>query len=417
MRQPTLRQVWMSARPCVWVVGTFDTKAEELQYLATLIEQAGVPVCTVDVSTQDTTVRADIPAAEVASFHESGADSVLDTTDRGQAVIAMGQALRRLVETRHQKGHILGIIGIGGSGGTSMIAPALHTLPYGMPKLLVSTLASGTVTPFVDVYDIMVLNPVTDFAGLNRLSRLILANAAHAIAGMVMHALPQVTEDDRPALGLTMFGVTTECVQAVSRLLNDRYDCQVFHANGMGGRTMEALARAGMLRAIVDITTTEVGQHLAGGVCDAGPDRLAAAAELGIPWVGSVGALDMINWGPRDTVPTQFGERLFHVHNAQVTLMRSTAEELALAGERIASRLNQSPGLVRLLLPMKGLSAIDKPGQPFHDPDANKALWHAIDRYFIQTPLHRLEKLPLHINDAEFSAEVARTVDSILTTV
>jgi uncharacterized protein (UPF0261 family) len=404
----------MSAGPCVWVVGTFDTKADELHYLATLIKQAGVPVCTIDISTRGTSSQADIPAAEVASFHESGAGSVFGTQDRGQAVIAMGQALRRLVRIRHERGDILGVIGIGGSGGTSMIAPALHMLPYGTPKLLVSTLASGNVSPFVDVYDIVMLNPVTDLAGLNRLSRMILANAAHAIAGMVTHALPQASPDERPALGLTMFGVTTECVQAVSRLLDKRYDCQVFHANGTGGRTMEALARAGMLRAIVDITTTEVGQHLAGGVCDAGPDRLAAASELGISWIGSVGALDMINWGPRDTVPPQFRNRLFHVHNAQVTLMRSTAQDLALAGERIASRLNQSPGAVRLLLPMKGLSAIDKPGQPFHDPAANEALWHSIDRHFIQTPLHRLEKLPLHINDPEFSSAVAGTVESVV---
>src|SRR5690606_14963152 len=187
--------------------------------------------------------------------------------------------------------------GIGGSGGTSILAPALHVLPYGMPKLLVTTMASGNTAPFVDIHDIMVMNPVTDLAGLNRLSRRVLANAAHAMSGMVSHDPSQASEDDKPAIGLSMFGVTTPCVQAVARLLGARYECQIFHANGNGGRTMEAMARAGMLSAIVDITTTEVGQHLAGGVCDAGPGRLDAAAELGLPWIGSVGALDMINWG------------------------------------------------------------------------------------------------------------------------
>lgn len=404
----------MSAAPSVWVVGTFDTKADELAYLASLIRQAGVPVLTVDISTRGAGSQADIPAAEVASHHESGAGHVLDGGDRGAAVIAMGQALRRLVDIRYKAGDIRGLIGIGGSGGTSMIAPALHALPYGMPKLLVSTLASGTVTPFVGVYDIMVLNPVTDLAGINRLSRMILANAAHAMAGMVQHAAPAAAADELPAIGLTMFGVTTECVQTVARLLGGSYDCQVFHANGMGGRTMEALARAGLLRAIVDITTTEVGQHLAGGVCDAGPGRLDAAAELGLPWIGSVGALDMINWGPRDTIPLRYRDRLFHTHNAHVTLMRSTAEELARAGERLAARLNQSPGIVRLLLPMKGLSAIDCPGAPFYDPGANKALFAAIERHFVPTSRHRLEKLPLHINDPEFAGAVAATLRSVL---
>jgi len=315
----------ITGAPCVWVVGTFDTKAEELRYLATLIKQAGVPVITVDISTRGASDQADISATEVASQHEAGADHVLGGSDRGAAVIAMSEALRGLVKAQLQAGAITGIIGIGGSGGTSMIAPALHVLPYGMPKLLVTTLASGTVTPFVDIYDVMVLNPVTDLAGLNRLSRMILANAAHAIVGMVSHATAQPQDDARPALGLSMFGVTTDCVQTVTRQLEEEYDCQVFHANGMGGRTMEALAQAGMLRAIVDVTTTEVGQNLVGGVCDAGPDRLAAAAKLGLPWIGSLGALDMINWGPRDTVPSKFDHRLFHVHNAQVTLMRSTA--------------------------------------------------------------------------------------------
>lgn len=400
----------MKPTPALWIIGTFDTKSDELLYLAALIRRAGVTAITVDIGTRSNDMRADIRAPEVAAFHELGADHVLAGNDRGRAVMAMGEALRCMVLDAHARGEILGILGIGGSGGTSMIAPALHVLPYGMPKVLVSTLASGTVTPFVDVYDIVVVNPVTDLAGINRLSRMILANAAHAMVGMLQQPPVAALVNDLPPIGLTMFGVTTPCVQAVSRQLSSAFDCQVFHANGLGGRTMEALARGGMLAAVVDITTTEVGQHLAGGVCDAGPDRLAAASELGLPWIGSVGALDMINWGPPGTIPTQFAHRLFHVHNAQVTLMRSSAEELDRAGVCLAERLNRSSGPVHLFLPLKGLSAIDAPGQPFYDPDANGALFDAIRRTFRVTNRHQLHSLSLHINDPEFARAVATTV-------
>ena len=404
----------MQKKPCVWVVGTFDTKAEELLFLAQLLEEAGIPVETVDISTQAAVTTVDIPAAEVAACHERGAGYVLGGTDRGQAVTAMGEALRKLTKQRLQRNEILGMLGIGGSGGTSIITPAMHVLPYGMPKLLVTTMASGNTAAFVDIHDILVMNPVTDLAGLNRLSRRILANAAHAMSGMVAHSSSHESTDDKPAIGFSMFGVTTPCVQAVTRLLKERYECQIFHANGNGGRTMEAMARAGLLSAIVDITTTEVGQHLAGGVCDAGPGRLDAAAELGLPWIGSLGALDMINWGAPPTIPKEHADRLFHVHNPQVTLMRSTAEELERAGRRIAEQLNRSPGVVHLLLPMHGVSAIDAPGQPFHDPEANAVLFATLERDFQQTKTHHLEKFPLHINDPEFARVIAETVMTVL---
>ena len=332
----------MGKQPCVWVVGTFDTKADELLFLAGLIAEAGIPVKTVDVGTRGSDARADITVAEVAACHELGADHVLGGSDRGQAVTAMGEALRKLVSERHEREEILGVIGIGGSGGTSIIAPAMHALPYGMPKLLVTTMASGNTAPFVDIYDIMVMNPVTDLAGLNRLSRRVLANAAHALIGMVAHASSQESVDDKPAIGLSMFGVTTPCVQAVARLLGERYECQIFHANGNGGRTMEALAKAGMLSAIVDITTTEVGQNLAGGVCDAGPGRLDAAAELGLPWIGSLGALDMINWGAPATIPQVHADRLFHVHNPSGDANAQHRAGTGRVALRIAEQLNRS---------------------------------------------------------------------------
>ncbi|MGE4369377.1 MAG: Tm-1-like ATP-binding domain-containing protein [Burkholderiaceae bacterium] len=403
----------MTQQPALWVIGTFDTKAQELLYLARLVRQAGIPVLTVDIGTRSNDSPADLSADHVAAYHTQGADYVLGGSDRGQAVIAMGQALRNLVSERLAGGAILGVLGIGGSGGTSMISPALHVLPYGMPKMLVSTLAAGTVTPFVDIYDIIVVNPVTDLAGLNRLSRQILANAAHAMVGMLSNPVAVAGNDDRPTLGLTMFGVTTPCVQAVSRAFDADYDCQVFHANGLGGRTLEALADAGMFKAVLDITTTEVGQNLAGGVCDAGPDRLNAAAKRGIPWVGSVGALDMINWGPPETIPPQFFGRRFHVHNAHVTLMRTTADELTRVGLRIAEKLNQSPGPVHLFLPLHGLSAIDAPGQPFHDPAANRALFDAIESAFVPTEKHHLHTVPLHINDPDFATLLVQAVKAL----
>ncbi|RZJ26478.1 MAG: UPF0261 family protein [Haliea sp.] len=400
--------------PVAWVVGTFDTKAAELDYLAGLLRAAGVRTVTVDIGTRSPPGVADIAAREVAAHHPDGAGAVFDATDRGVAVIAMGQALAALVRERLAAGAIGGMLGVGGSGGSSMIAPALRLLPVGVPKLLVSTMAAGDVSAYVGVSDMTLMYPVTDIAGLNRLSRTVLANAAHALAGMLLHPVPPHDAQDKPAIGLTMFGVTTPCVQAVRALLQDDCDAQVFHANGAGGRTLEALAAAGMLQAVVDITTTEVGQHLAGGVCDAGPDRLDAAARHGLPWVGSVGALDMINWGPASTIPGRHRGRTFHVHNADVTLMRSNAQEMHAAALRIAEQLNRAAGPVRLLLPLGGLSMLDAPGQPFHDPQANAAFFGTLQQQFRASGDHRLIALPCHINDPAFAAALADALRAVL---
>ena len=400
----------MSAAPAAWVVGTFDTKADELNYMASLLRAAGVAVVTVDIGTRSQ-AAADIPSHTVAQHHPRGAAAVFAATDRGVAVSAMSEALCALVRERLAAGQITGMLGAGGSGGSAMIAPAMRLLPIGRPKLLVSTMAAGNMAPYVDVVDMTSVYPVTDIAGLNRLSRTILANAAHAMAGMLLHAVPSVGPgDDKPAIGLTMFGVTTPCVQAVRALLADSFDAQIFHANGPGGRTLESLAAAGMLQAVVDITTTEVGQHLAGGICDAGPNRLDAAARHGLPWVGSVGALDMINWGAPETIPAQHSGRRFHRHNANITLMRSTADELVAAGHRIAEQLNRSAGPVRLLLPLHGLSMLDAPGQPFHDPAANAVLFDTLQRAFVASATHQIQMLPLHINDPLFASALAQAV-------
>lgn len=402
------------ASPTAWVVGTFDTKAAELDYLAGLLRAAGVRVVTVDIGTRSAPGAADIEAATVARHHPRGAGAVFEPSDRGEAVIAMSEALVELVRERLAAGAIQAMLGVGGSGGSSMIAPAMRLLPIGSPKLLVSTMAAGDVSAYVGVADLTLMYPVTDIAGLNRLSRTILANAAHALAGMLLHRAPADHGADKPSIGLTMFGVTTPCVQAVRGLLEADFDTQVFHANGAGGRTLEALAAAGMLRAVVDITTTEVGQHLAGGVCDAGPNRLDAAARHGLPWVGSVGALDMINWGAPATIPERHRGRAFHVHNAQVTLMRSNAQELEAAAQRMAEQLNRARGPVRLLLPLGGLSMIDAPGQPFHDPAADAVLFDALERLFEVSDTHRLLKLPHHINDPAFAAALAGELRAVV---
>ena len=401
-------------QPTAWVVGTFDTKADELNYLAGLLRAACVRVVTVDIGTRSAAGVADIDSAAVAAHHPRGAAAVFEPSDRGEAVIAMSVALSALVRKRLESGEIQGMLGVGGSGGSSMIAPAMRLLPIGYPKLLVSTMAAGDVSAYVGVVDMTLMYPVTDIAGLNRLSRTILANAAHALVGMLLHHAPVDNAQDKPAIGLTMFGVTTPCVQAVRDLLQDDFDAQVFHANGAGGRTLETLAAAGLLNAVVDLTTTEVGQHLAGGVCDAGPNRLDAAARYGLPWIGSVGALDMINWGAPPTIPDRHRNRLFHVHNANVTLMRSNAEELEAAAHRIAEQLNRASGPVRLLLPMGGLSMLDAPGQPFYDPTADAVLFDTLERLFVVSDTHRLTRLPHHINAPAFAAVVADEVRAVV---
>jgi uncharacterized protein (UPF0261 family) len=393
-----------------YVIGTFDTKAEELRYVAGLLRDAGVKTVTVDVGTKMPTGDADFSAEAVAAFHPQGADAVLKADDRGVAVTAMSAALTKFIGSRNDLG---GTIGLGGSGGTAIIAPAMRALPIGVPKLMVSTLAAGDVGPYVGIHDIAMMFPVTDIAGLNRLSRTILANAAHALAGMMLRQPPAV-KDTRPALGISMFGVTTPCVQQLTAKLGNDYECQVFHANGPGGRALEALALAGMLQGMVDLTTTEAADHLLGGVCTAGPERFDAVAKTGIPWVGSCGALDMVNFWAPDTIPAKYKARLFHVHNANVTLMRTTAEELEQIAAWISAKLNASKGPVRLLLPEKGVSSLDAAGQKFHDPSANDALFKAFERQFAESATHQLIRVPHHINDAPFVEVVEKHVREIV---
>ncbi|MER2533820.1 MAG: Tm-1-like ATP-binding domain-containing protein [Rhizobiaceae bacterium] len=386
-----------------YVVGTWDTKGAELDYMAGLLRQAGVPVVRVDVSTKEAGAPTEVKSRDVAACHPDGAEAVLSNTDRGKAVAAMAVALERFIVGRADLG---GIIAAGGTGNTALVAPAFRALPVGVPKVLVSTVASGNVAPYVGPADISMTYSVTDVQGINRISRQVLGNAAHSLAGMMTHAIPAPDAGEKPAIGLTMFGVTTPCVRAIVDTLSADYDCLVFHATGTGGMSMEKLAASGLLAGLIDTTTTEVADLLVGGVFAAAESRLDVVAATGLPYVGSCGALDMVNFGAMDTVPEQFRKRKLHVHNPQVTLMRTTPRENREIGAWLARKLNACEGEVRFLIPEGGVSLIDVPGQPFHDPEADAALFDAIERDFVVTGRRRLVRLPYALNDPQFSAAV-----------
>ncbi|SMP35535.1 Tm-1-like ATP-binding domain-containing protein [Shimia sagamensis] len=382
-----------------YVIGTCDTKAPELCFVRDLIRATGVETILVNVGTKGGEEVADVPASEVAMCHPDGPASVF-VNDRGQAVVEMSRALQAFILEQADVG---GVIGLGGSGGSGIIAPALQALPIGVPKVLVSTLASGDVSTYVGPSDVNMFHPVTDVSGLNRVSRKVLGNAAHAIAGM-MNWQPPVVIDTRPPIALSMFGVTTPAVQAITATLQEDYDCLVFHATGSGGRSMEQLISQGDISGVLDITTTEICDLLVGGVLSAGEERMDSIAQTSVPYVGSCGALDMVNFWSPESVPDRFSDRLFYYHNAQVTLMRTTEAESAQIGEWIGQKLNACNGPVRFLVPLKGVSALDAEGVPFWDPKANAALFTALEDTVQQTENRQLIKLDHHINDPEFAA-------------
>ena len=385
------------------VAGTFDTKGRELMFVAERLKTLGVPVRTVDLSTSGKPSRADVTPLQVASMHPRGTSEVF-SGDRGRSVSAMADAFARWIGRER---HVGGVISAGGSGGTSLATAGMRALPVGIPKIMVSTVAAGDVGPYVGASDIMMFHSVADVQGLNSITEQVLANAAHALAGMIAQmpsreAYEAKRKLARPAVGITMFGVTTPCVQAATKRLEKEFDCLVFHATGIGGRAMETLGHSGLLAGFLDITTTEVADMLVGGVFKADEHRFGAAIETGLPYVGSVGALDMVNFGPRATVPAKFQNRNFVVHNPNVTLMRTTRDENRAAGEWIGERLNRMDGPVRFLLPEGGVSMLDRPGQPFHDPEADAALFEAIEKTVRQTGKRRLERVKANINDERF---------------
>jgi uncharacterized protein (UPF0261 family) len=389
----------------ILLIGTLDTKGEEYAYVRDLIKDRGHEALIMNAGvTGDPPFRPDIGAEAVAAAGGSTLAALRAEGDRGAAIEVMALGALKLAVQYYEEGKFEGVLAFGGSGGTAIATPAMRGLPVGVPKVMVSTVASGDVQPYVGVKDVTMMYSVVDIAGLNRLSRRILANAAGAICGMAEQKLPKA--EDKPLLGATMFGVTTPCVTAVREQLEAAgYEVLVFHATGSGGQAMESLITDDFIVGVADITTTEWCDELVGGMLSAGPHRLEAAAKKGIPQVVSCGALDMVNFWSYETVPARFKERTLYKHNPNVTLMRTTPEECTELGRIIASKLNQAQGPTTLFIPLKGVSAIDQEGQPFYLPEADKALFNSL-RENIRPPVELIE-LDMHLNDPEFSAAMA----------
>ena len=400
------------------VVGTFDTKGRELKFLRDCLRDVGIRTRMVDLSTSGKPSSADVAAQEVASAHPRGAGGVF-SGDRGKSVEAMAVAFEHWILRQRDIG---GIISAGGSGGTSLATAGMRRLAIGIPKVMISTVASGEVGGYVGASDILMMPAVADVQGLNSITERILRNGAHALAGMIAK-MPTPAQRDaeqrlaKPALGITMFGLTTPCVQQLTAGLQDEYDCLVFHATGVGGRSMEALADSGLLAGAIDVTTTEVADMMMGGVFAATADRFGAFIRQRLPYVGSCGALDMVNFGPRETVPEKYRGRNFVIHNPNVTLMRTTTAENAEMGRWIGQRLNEMQGPVRFLIPEKGVSGIDLPGKPFYDPEADKALFDALEATVQQNGQRRLIRVPAHINDADFVAVLLQAFREVATPI
>ncbi|MGH7503200.1 MAG: Tm-1-like ATP-binding domain-containing protein, partial [Longimicrobiales bacterium] len=381
----------------VLLIGTLDTKGEELGYVRDLIRARGHETRILDAGVLgEPGFVPEIAAEQVAEAGGTALSDLRASGDRGRALEVMARGAAAVAVDEHSAGRIDAVLGLGGSCGTAIATSAMRALPVGLPRVMVSTVASGPVGSYVGVTDITMMYSVVDVAGLNRISRQILTNAAGAVCGMLEQAKP--SSEDRLLVAATMFGVTTPCVQRVRQRLEERgYEVLIFHATGSGGRAMEGLIRAGFIAGVADVTTTEWCDELAGGILSAGPDRLDAAAQSGTPQVVSVGALDMVNFGPAETVPERYRGRLVHVHNPNVTLMRTTAAECARLGEIIGVKLNAATGPATLMLPLQGVSALDKQGQPFRDEAADAALFDALRRT-VRPPVTIIE-LDQHIND------------------
>jgi uncharacterized protein (UPF0261 family) len=397
----------------VVIVGTLDTKAEEVGFARDVIEAQGLDVHVVDAGVMgEPGFEPDTSAAAVAEAGGATLEALREAGDRGEAVDAMGRGAAAVAERLHDEGVLDGILGLGGSGNTSVATAAMRALPYGVPKVMLSTMASGDVRPYVGSKDVAMMYSVADVEGLNRLSRRVISNAALAVVGMVANE-PDVETADRPTVGVSMFGVTTPCVKRAREYLEERgYEVVVFHATGTGGQAMEALVEQGVLDAVLDVTTTELADELVGGVLSAGPDRLTAAGRVGAPQVVSVGALDMVNFGPKEDVPDEFADRLLHVHNPQVTLMRTTPEENAELGRILAEKVNAATGPTTVVLPLGGVSMIDVEGEPFHDPEADAALFDAVREHLDEGV--ELVEVDAAINDEEFAVTLARRLDEHL---
>lgn len=394
------------------VLGTLDTKGEEHAFVAERIRERGHRVLLIDVGTGgEPSLTPDVTREEVARRAGFDLGAVVAQGDRGVAIAAMSQAAPAMLGQLYGEGAIHGVISLGGGGGTAIATAGMRALPIGFPKLMVSTLASGNSAQYMGEKDVTMMPSVVDVAGLNRVSRQIFTRAAGAICGMVeAHAPPA---EDRPIVVASMFGNTTEAVQGARAILEEAgYEVLIFHSTGTGGRAMEALIESGMVAGVLDLTTTEWADEVVGGFLTAGPRRLEAAARTSVPAVVAPGCLDMVNFHGPETVPARFADRLFYRHNPQVTLMRTTAAECAEIGRRIAEKLNASTGPVTVLLPLRAISIVSAPGQPFHDAEADAALFDAIRATL--RPGIRVVEVNAEINAPEFSSAAARELLRLL---
>lgn len=389
----------------IYLFATLDTKGPEAAFVAARLRALELQVALVDTGCLgEPTLIADISREQLFAAGGASLAELQQRNDRGEAIAAAARGAEAIARDAYHSQQLSGVIALGGSAGTTIGTAAMRALPIGVPKVMVSTLASGQVRHYVRDKDILMLNSVVDIAGINRLSRQILNEAAAALAGMIRFAEPSDEANDRPLIAATMFGVTTPCVQHARKILEDAgYEVLVFHATGNGGEAMESLIRDGLIAGVLDITTTELADELVGGILSAGPTRLTAAGERGIPQVISVGALDMVNFGPRETVPVEFAERTFYQHNANVTLMRTTPAENRLLGEEIGRKAAAAAGPVEILLPLRGVSALDHAGKAFDDPIAREQLRFGLHAMTGQVPIQEVD---LHINDEAF-AELA----------
>ncbi|PLR76739.1 hypothetical protein CU633_14380 [Bacillus sp. V3-13] len=399
----------------VVVIGTLDTKGVEHQYVSDLIRLHGCEVLLIDVGILGVPqVPADIEREEVANAAGTSTAQLIAENDRGKAIDAMAEGAARLVKKLYEEGRLGGVFALGGSGGSSIAARAMRKLPVGVPKLIVSTIASGNTSPYVGQTDITMMYSVVDIAGINRISKKILRNAAAAIAGMVQanENSDEVVDEEKPIAAISMFGVTTACATHAGKVLESLgYEVVVFHANGSGGKAMESLMKDGYIAVSLDLTTTELADELAGGMLSAGPERLEMAGRLGIPQVVSLGALDMVNFGPFDTLPKHYNHRKFYKHNSNVTLMRTTPEECTELGRRIAEKLNKAKGPVSVFIPLKGVSSIAGEGGVFYDPEADRALFASL-KESLNSHIELIE-MDVNINDPKFAAAMAVKLDEL----
>jgi uncharacterized protein (UPF0261 family) len=406
----------------VLLIGTLDTKGSEYQFICDMLTRAGIDTLVLDAGVLNPPVfQADIGRDQVYAAAGITIAEVQKSADRGKAIEAAARGAAHIALDLHKQGKVDGILALGGSAGTTIATAAMRALPFGIPKLMVSTLASGQVRQYVGVRDILMMHSVVDISGLNRISRMVLSNAANAMIGMVRGQKSEVRSQksevsksgDKPLITATMFGVTTPCVEASRRIMEENgFEVLVFHATGSGGMTMESFITDGIIAGVLDITTTELADELVGGVLSAGRDRLTAAGLRGVPQVISLGALDMVNFGPPETVPEKFRDRRFYQHNPTVTLMRTTPEENDRLGKEIAEKASAARGPTAILVPLRGVSAIDREGQPFYWPEADTALFQSLRHWL--SPNVRVIELDVHINDPAFAKTAAETLLTML---